>query len=131
MNLPNVIPYQKGVFSHSTILRFVSDASRGALISDKGNITIETVSLDEILDGRRVTYIKLNIEGAELDALNGARYSIRQHQPILAIAAYHSPDHLWQIPKLIKEMDSGYSIFLRQHDYGNIETVVYAIPPKK
>lgn len=127
-NFPNVIPYQLGLFSHKTTLRFVSDESRAALISDKGNITIDTVSIDEILNGDPVNYIKLNIEGVELAALNGAKNSIRKFRPILAIAAYHSPNHLWEIPKLIQEIEPGYKIYLRQHDYGTVETVIYAVP---
>lgn len=127
-HLPNVTPVNNGLFSHSTNLRFSSDNSRASLISDQGNTTVPVVSIDEFLDGNPVTYIKLNIEGAELDALNGARNGILQHQPILAVAAYHSPDHLWKIPKLIKEINPRYKLFLRQHDFGVVETVVYAVP---
>ena len=48
-------------------------------------------------------------------------------KPILAIAAYLSPDQIWEIPRLIKEIDPGYKIFLRQHDYGGVKMVVYAV----
>ena len=61
-------------------------------------------------------------------ALEGARKSIQKYQPILAIAAYHSPEHLWEIPNLIKKIEPSYKIYLRQHDYGTVETVIYAVP---
>ena len=85
------------------------------------------VGLDEIAHGDRVTYIKMNIEGAEIDALRGAAQTIRRWRPKLAVAAYHRPADLWQVPALIREIHPGYRLYLRQHDGGLIESVVYAL----
>jgi hypothetical protein len=70
----------------------------------------------------------MNIEGAEIDALNGARKTIETWMPKLAISVYHRPSDLWQIPQLIHDFSKDYDFFLRQHDGGVIETVLYAIP---
>ena len=124
---PNVLAYQTALFSCTTTLRFNSDESRASLISNEGNVEINTVTIDEVLSGNPVTYIKLNVEGAEIHAINGAKESIKRYRPILAIAAYHSPEHIWEVAELIKKTNPNYKLYLRQHDFGSVETVVYAI----
>jgi hypothetical protein len=69
----------------------------------------------------------MNIEGAEIDALCGARSTIKRWMPKLAISVYHRPSDLWRIPRLVRELGPHYDLFLRQHDGGVIETVLYAI----
>jgi uncharacterized protein YqjF (DUF2071 family) len=76
----------------------------------------------------RVTFIKMNIEGAEIDALKGAARTIRRWQPKLAISAYHRPSDLWRIPRLVRWLSESYGLYLRQHDGGVIETVLYGLP---
>ena len=85
-------------------------------------------TIDEVLGERRLTYVKMNIEGAEIDALQGGRNAIRKWQPRLALSIYHRPSDLWRIPQLVLELDPGYRLYLRQHDGGIIETVLYALP---
>jgi FkbM family methyltransferase len=77
------------------------------------------------------TYIKMDIEGAELTALWGARRIIKEHMPVLAICAYHTSDHLWEIPLLIHAIQPGYRIFLRRYAEGAFELVFYAVPPER
>jgi FkbM family methyltransferase len=119
-------PIAKGLYGRTDSLSFVADASRGAGIHAQGDLTIQVTSLDDVLDGDRVSFIKMNIEGAELEALEGARKSIAKWGPRLAISAYHRPEHLWQVPLLMKSLRQTYRIALRQHDLGVIETVAYA-----
>lgn len=126
-----VEPMNVGLYRSKGVLRFVNDASRAALLSDVGEIEVPVISIDEVLDGALVSYIKLNIEGAELETLEGARQSILRHHPILAISAYHAPDHLWQVPELIRSIEPSYRLHLRQQDGGSVETVMYAIPKKQ
>ena len=75
-----------------------------------------------------MTYIKMNIEGAEIDALKGAAGSIARWTPKLAIAVYHRPSDLWQIAEVVRGLNPNYDLYLRQHDGGVIETVLYALP---
>ncbi len=73
--------------------------------------------------------IKMDIEGAEPEALCGAEKIIRRHAPVLAISVYHQVDHLWTIPLWISKACPGYSFFLRHHSDFAGETVCYAVPP--
>ena len=117
--------------SHGGSLRFRDDASRGAIFADDGDIEMPVTTIDDVLGGRKLTYIKMNIEGAEPDALRGGQKSIRKWLPRLAISVYHRPADLWQIPKQVLELNSGYELYLRQHDGGIIETVLYALPSRQ
>jgi FkbM family methyltransferase len=126
--LPRVELFNCGLHRAKGVLRFNNDGSRGAIISTEGDFRINVVGLDEVLDNTRATFIKMNIEGAEREALRGAAKTIASWRPKLAISAYHRPSDLWEIPKLIRELDADYRLFLRQHDGGIIETVLYAVP---
>ena len=85
-------------------------------------------TIDDVLGDRRLTYVKMNIEGAEIDALHGGRNAICKWLPRLAISVYHRASDLWRIPEVISEISSEYQLYLRQHDGGIIETVLYALP---
>jgi hypothetical protein len=93
-------------------------------------------SLDVILNGRKVTVIKMDIEGAELKALEGARNIISEQMPVLAICAYHKREDLVEIPAFIKTVTSDYQLYLRKYppavssnSWG--EMVLYAIPKNR
>jgi FkbM family methyltransferase len=128
VNDPRIESFNAGLYRCQAKLRFQDDASRGALISATGGHEVDVVALDDVLGRERVSYIKLNIEGAEIDALFGAARTIRRWAPKLAISAYHRPSDLWRIPDVIREIRSDYRLYLRQHDGGVIETVLYALP---
>jgi FkbM family methyltransferase len=117
-----------GLHRTKAVLRFRDDASRGAIFTEDGEIAMDVVGLDEFLAGDRATFIKMNIEGAEIDALYGAQDTIRQWLPKLAISVYHRPSDLWRIPAIVRDFSAEYELFLRQHDGGVIETVLYAVP---
>jgi FkbM family methyltransferase len=126
---PRVEPINLGLHSRKGILRFRNDASRGAIFADDGDIKMPVTTLDETLAGRPASYIKMNIEGAEIDALHGSERTIRRNRPKLALSVYHRPSDLWRIPPLVRKISSDYRLYLRQHDGGIIETVLYALPP--
>ncbi len=83
-------------------------------ISKSGTIKIETITLDEDIK-EKITIIKSDIEGSEQKALKGAKNHIIKEHPKLLISIYHSNNDIWQIPKLIKEMDNSYKFYLRYH----------------
>lgn len=115
-----------GLHRRKASLGFSNDGSRGAIISQSADFHIDVVGLDEVLGGGKVSFIKMNIEGAEHEALKGAAASIAKWRPKLALSAYHKPADLWGIAKLVKEIVPDYRLYLRQHDGGIIETVLYA-----
>jgi FkbM family methyltransferase len=91
-----------------------------------GADSVRCVALDNALV-ERPDYIKYDIEGFVLLALQGSARIISRHRPALAVCAYHLQDHLWKIPLLIQSLNPNYRFFLRPH--GQIwETVCYAIP---
>jgi FkbM family methyltransferase len=127
---PRVHPIHAGIYSHKGSLRFHDDASRGAIFANDGEIEMPVTTIDEVLGDERVTYIKMNIEGAEIEALKGGRHVISKWLPRLAISVYHRPGDLWQIPEFVNELSPTYDLYLRQHDGGVIETVLYAVARK-
>jgi FkbM family methyltransferase len=92
----------------------------------------ETITLDELVaraDLPRVDFLKLDVEGAELAALKGAEGVLEEHRPKLAVALYHHPEDLTQIPAHIDELGLGYRLFLDHTSAGWEETVLFAAPP--
>jgi FkbM family methyltransferase len=124
---PRVETLNAGLHRHKAALRFRNDATRGAIFTADGDCSIDVVSLDEVLGGAPVSYIKMNIEGAEIDALDGARKTIARWTPKLAVSVYHRASDLWRIPQIVCQLNPRYDLYLRQHDGGVIETVLYAI----
>lgn len=127
-NGPETLLWPCAVSSATMRLRF--DSGRGAAsgLHADGSETVQAVALDEALAGFRPTLIKMDIEGAEPDALHGAQGIIRRHRPGLAICIYHRPEHLWTIPALIHGWGLGYRFFLRVHRYNGFDVVLYALP---
>jgi FkbM family methyltransferase len=93
-----------------------------------GTIAVPAEPLDALLGGAAPTLIKLDIEGAEPDALLGARETIRRHAPVLAVCVYHRQDHLWSIPLMLREWRDDYVFFLRPHNEEGWDLVCYAVP---
>lgn len=83
----------------------------------------QCVTLDSVVQD--ATYIKMDIEGSELAALEGAKGLIKSRKPKMAICIYHRPEDLWQIPIYIHSLVPEYKMFIRHH--GNIyyDTVLY------
>mgnify|MGYP003310222851 CR=1 FL=1 len=78
----------------------------------------------------RVSFIKMDIEGAEADALLGAANVIKRDMPLLEVSVYHRPGDFWKLPLLIKERNPEYSIYLRCGDDSFHDTVAVAVPER-
>lgn len=115
-----------GLWSTATQLRFNSDGGTGSGISDDGAQVIQCARLDDALADFRPTLVKMDIEGAEVEALHGAERTIRESRPDLAICVYHRPDHLWTIPLIVEEWGLRYRLTLRVHCHAGFEVVLYA-----
>lgn len=125
---PRVKPMNMGLYDRDTVLKFQDSGTRGSIFSADGMVLVPVMDLDTVLHGERASYIKMNIEGAELAALDGASQTIRTWKPKLAISAYHRPADLWAIAEKVDSINPEYKLYLRQHDGGVIETVLYALP---
>jgi hypothetical protein len=82
--------------------------------------------LDSIIDDK-ITFIKMDIEGAEYNAILGAHNTITKYRPKLAISIYHKPEDIWEIPSLILKMNPEYKLYLGHYSIAAAETVLYAI----
>ena len=114
------------VGAERAVVRFRSTGTVQAAVSSDGDIEVEQVPLDELLKGAEPTFIKMDIEGAELGALEGARNLIRQSEPLLAVCVYHTPTDLWRIPLKIHQLAPKYSLYLRPHVEDGWDLVCYA-----
>ena len=83
---------------------------------------------DLTLAGRieRIDFIKLDIEGSEMPALQGAVESLRKFRPKLAISIYHRPNDFFEIAKYIHGLGLGYKLYLGHYTIWDEETVLYA-----
>ncbi len=116
-----------GVYSENKVLKFEAlDDLLAGTISEEGSVEIKVVALDDYVKGL-VTFIKLDIEGSEEDAILGATNHIKT-SPILTIASYHRAHDLWRLPELIKSINPHYKFYLRHYSQSIIDTIIYAIP---
>lgn len=106
-------------------LNFSAGGTSGE-VNDAGEETVMAGKLDDILAGKRVTWIKMDIEGAEMRALAGCASIIKSQKPRLAICVYHKATDFYEIPHYIKSLRSDYQMLLRHHSWCDCETVLYA-----
>lgn len=110
------------------VVGFTANGGTDATISESGEARIQCVALDDALQGWPVTHVKMDIEGAEPDALAGMKRLLTSSRPCLAICVYHRPKHLWTILLQIADLDLDYRFHLRCYGEQGFETVLYAIP---
>lgn len=119
--------FNAGVFSKNTTLRFANTSNAISKVSDSGASIIEVLSIDAVLKGEKATFLKMDIEGSEIDALIGAKKTIKMYKPILAISVYHKFDDMFEIPELIQNMNVDYKYFLRHYMEDYADTILYAV----
>lgn len=128
-HLDNVVVKGLGASDGAGTL-FLPDAAVSSVkkLSEVGEVKVQTVAIDEDID-EPVTFIKMDIEGAEEQALLGCRNTITRNHPKLALAAYHNHKDMWRLARIIDEADPTYRFYLRY--YGDpllpTEYVLYAV----
>ncbi len=120
-----IIVFPCGVYDQTTQVCFSSADASSSIVSDGGCI-IQCVSLDDVLPTFKPTFINMDIEGAELEAIKGAKKIIIENIPDLAICVYQSLNHLWEIALFIKYLNLDYKFYLRTYTNFTNETVLYA-----
>lgn len=119
----------KGTWSEKKTISFDASSDGRSHISDNGGTSIEVVTIDDaIASDEKVTFIKMDVEGAELESLKEARHTIQRCKPKLAICIYHKTEDMYEIPLYIKELVPDYKLYVRHHANGVSETVLYAMP---
>ena len=115
--------------SHKKQTLFFNEEKSFSSMFGHGTQSVEVDALDNLIS-EKIDYIKLDIEGAEQDAIKGARKLIKRDKPILAICIYHKAEDWYKIPQQVLEIDQNYKIYLRHYMEGIFETVMYFIPSK-
>ncbi|MFC1741089.1 FkbM family methyltransferase [Nanoarchaeota archaeon] len=130
---PNIIPVNSGLWSTSGKVSFnkIDNALSGGTASfvGEGEDEIDVVAIDDFVKQSNlssVDFIKMDVEGAELDALKGAKNTIKDFKPDLAISIYHRAEHLWKIPLWIKDNFPEYMIYIDHKYAGPTETICFA-----
>lgn len=119
--------FPMGVGDANQVLRFSSGDGAASHICDDGETEIFIVKLDDSFACSEINLIKIDVEGADLDVIKGASQIIKQQKPNLAISCYHKPEHIWQIPQVIKKLNPDYTMYLRQHGHHGFELTLYCI----
>ena len=115
-----------GVSDKKETLYFNEEKSFSTIYG-KGTQSVEVERIDNIVN-EKVDFIKLDIEGAEQDAIDGAKETIKKFKPILAICIYHKAEDWYKIPEMVLEIEPSYNIYLRHYMEGIFESVIYFIP---
>lgn len=127
----NFLVYPTGVYSSNDILKFANNGiDSSASFTEVSNIQVPVVALDNVILNSSPNFIKMDIEGAEKEAILGAAKTIKKYKPNLAICLYHKPKDLWELPLLIHTIAPFYEMFLRVHEDLCLSTVLYCIEKK-
>lgn len=125
----NISLFNCGAWNEKTILTFQENGDAASKLSEDGNISLAVDFIDNVVDDTPINLIKMDIEGAELNALKGAVKTLKRWRPILTICVYHKPEDLITIPQFIKEIYGNCHFYLRKHWGLNLwEFVLYVIP---
>lgn len=119
--------YQIGTWNEKSQLNFRSNTEEACMIAKDGDIVIQTDTIDAILGEKKATYIKMDVEGAELNSLIGAERVIQRDHPRLAISIYHSNEDMLDIIEYIKDKYPFYKLYIRHYTHFYADTVLYAI----
>lgn len=118
---------EKGLWNKNETLFFEATGGQGSCISNDGTQSIDVCALDEQSYASKISFIKLDIEGAEYNALQGAEQVIRNYHPKLAISIYHKPEDIFTLPDLILSYYPKYKLYLRHYGCNPTDTVLYAV----
>lgn len=100
-------------------------------LTESGEDLVKVTTLDEELRNQDITFIKMDIEGAEYETLQGAERLIKSNLPKLAISIYHKREDIFTIPSLIYRYSNRYEFYLRHYSFFDWDTVLYAVPKRK
>jgi FkbM family methyltransferase len=132
----NILPL--GLWSQSREIRLTDSRDASAVVEidtmetgNTGLVSIDVVSIDDHVSThkiKKVDFIKLDIEGAELEALKGAKHTLTHHRPQLAISIYHKKEDIYQIPLYLDDILEDYEYRLGHYTPGFCESIWYGMP---
>lgn len=118
VDIPKIRAVNAAAWSGADTLTFADSGSRnsGAFAVGK-KIDVSALSLDSLLKGKRVDYIKYDVEGAEKEAIEGSREAILSHRPSLLISVYHRSEDIFALPLQISSLRKDYKLYIRRYPY--------------
>lgn len=122
----NIELYKNAAWNCKESLNFEVGGAGSHIVKEKAGLCVEGMDIDSIVNNEKVTYIKMDIEGSELQALEGARKTIRTSMPRLAVCVYHKQQDIIDIPLKILSLMPDYKFYLRHYCTNSWETVLYA-----
>lgn len=128
--LSGVSYFQEALYSDSKPRPFSTSSNSANSVVTDGDTCVPCISIDKALNGEQVDMIKLDIEGAEPEAIKGATNTILKDHPILAISVYHNQSHFWLIPELVLGIRNDYYLYLRHYTEGIYESIMFFIPKR-
>lgn len=118
--------YPCGVWDDTVKLRANNGMELNSHISDDGDDIIQCVAIDQVLKGFNPTFLKVDVEGAEYQALTGARDTITECRPDMVISLYHDLRDIWELPLFVNSWDLGYKFYIRAYGKSGNATMLYA-----
>ncbi|MBO7148814.1 MAG: FkbM family methyltransferase [Clostridia bacterium] len=106
----NTLYFERGGNRNST----VSGIGHTASVGDTKRIEVQADTLDNILDGRSVEFIKFDVEGSELEAIKGCEKALAEFAPDMLVSGYHRSEDIFVLPLKLKELLPGHKIYFRR-----------------
>ncbi len=115
-----------GLSNGAGFAAFTPGMGEASALGETGTHRVPVVSLDECLHKADINFVKFDLEGHEMPALQGSQRTFAQQRPVLAIAGYHRWDDVWNIPLMLQELKLNYQIRVGLHAHNTFDAVFYA-----
>jgi FkbM family methyltransferase len=132
--IPGLVPVNLGVWNERATLNFAQDATASSRIRSDGSVRVEVAAIDGIVAEhklKRVDLIKLDVEGAEREALEGAEQSLLRFRPKLQVSIYHKKDDLFELPLGLMQRLPDYQWHIGHHGPWHSESDLYGMPRER
>ena len=117
-------PTNAAAWNEDTTLQFRHSGGRSSSSATSAGkygrgrlVPVQAIKVDTLLEGKKATLLKFDVEGSEREALEGASETISKYRPRIILSVYHRTEDLLELPLKIHDMNSGYRLYLRHHPY--------------
>ncbi len=121
-----MLSFSSAIGKQSDVISFYEGLGYASQISTLGRTHVEVMTLDQM--GLHPSFIKLHIEGGELDALKGCKKTLLKYRPIIVLTSYHNDDGIWKLPLWLINNLSDYHYYMRLHSWSGTGAVIYCVP---